>query len=65
MTAGKQATWQHRGVDEESLESWPYGRVEREGGEIRFEAEISKRTEVLAGLVNWGGKVRNKVPPGE
>jgi hypothetical protein len=37
---------------------------EREGGEIRLEAEISKRTEDLAGLVNWGGKVRNKVPPG-
>lgn len=36
----------------------------KEGREIRFEAEISKRTEVLAGLVNWGGKVRNKVPPG-
>jgi len=59
MTAGKQATWQR--VDEESLESWPYGRV-RKG--IRLEAEISKRTEDLAGLVNWGGKVRNKVPPG-
>ena len=55
MTAGKQATWQ------ESLESW----ATRPGHErIRFEAEISKRTEDLAGLVNWGGKVRNKVPPG-
>ncbi len=61
MTAGKQATWQR--VEEESLESWPYGRVTKR--EIRLEAEISKRTEDLAGTVNWGGgKVRSKVPPG-
>jgi hypothetical protein len=56
MTAGKQATWQ-RGVDEEGLESWPYGRVRKE--ENRLEAEVSRENRGSGSLVSrelgWKG----------